>query len=76
MINICGPMNVNFPPEIRQQLEEFIPPRQRLKFITQAVEQALKAVAKQRALAALEAIKPVSVEKDSVEIIREIRQKR
>lgn len=69
-------MNVNFPPEVRQKLEEFVPPRQRSKFITKAVEHALKEAAKQRALEALDALEPVPAKKGSVELVRELRQQR
>ena len=66
-------MNVHFPKDIEAQLEAFIPPGQRSKFITQAVEQALKNEAKQRAIAVLHAIKLVASTQDSTELTRRIR---
>jgi len=70
---ITPAMNVHFPKEIEAQLEALVPPRQRSKFITKAVQQALKEAAKQRALEALHTIKPVASTQDSAELSHQVR---
>lgn len=73
------PLNVNVPVTLRDQLREAVPPRQRSKFITEAIESALRnndrQKAKEEALAALKNAPAYDTNgQDSVEVLRRLRQ--
>ena len=60
--------------QVKSELESIVPKSQRSQFIEQAIVDALKEQHQKILLGLIDAIKPVSIDKDSADLIRQIRE--
>jgi metal-responsive CopG/Arc/MetJ family transcriptional regulator len=60
--------------QVKSELESIVPKSQRSQFIEQAIVDALKDKHQKLLLGLIEEINPVSIDKDSADLIRQIRE--
>jgi len=60
--------------QVKSELESIVPKSQRSQFIEQAIVDALKDKHQKILLGLIDALNPVSIDKDSADLIRQIRE--
>jgi hypothetical protein len=69
-------ISVTIPDELHDKFMDLVPKRTRSKFISSVLRNALELQERKKAFEEIKNFKPFKVKKDSVEVLRELREKR